>query len=105
MENQGIDEKDWKLFRSRIADWQERYMQRLIDEYEKIIQSDQNASDKFWELEKRIKNDKRDAGVVCEMRRSVMLSNIFELLHEKAITIEDLDGFSEELLSFVRARI
>ena len=29
----GVNEKDWKLFRSRIPDWQEAYMDRLNHEY------------------------------------------------------------------------
>ena len=29
----GVNEKDWKLFRSRIPDWQEAYMDRLNHEW------------------------------------------------------------------------
>ena len=54
-----ISKADWKLFRSRIAEWQEVYMERLIKEYVEILNGEGAASDKFWELEKRIKNDKR----------------------------------------------
>ena len=28
----GVNEKDWKLFRSRIPDWQEAYMDKLNNE-------------------------------------------------------------------------
>ncbi len=28
-----FSEKDWKLFRSKIADWQEAYMDKLNKEY------------------------------------------------------------------------
>lgn len=28
-----FSEKDWKLFRSKIADWQEAYMEKLNKEY------------------------------------------------------------------------
>ena len=33
MQERGITEKDWKLFKSKIADWQEAYMGRLNKEY------------------------------------------------------------------------
>ena len=45
---------DWKLFKTRIADWQENYMARLNRQYAEILNTDQAASVKFWELEKRI---------------------------------------------------
>ena len=48
-------------------------------------------------MEKRIRRDKERKGVVCEMRRSVMIYNIIGLLNEGAIKAEDLEGFSEEL--------
>lgn len=50
-----ISERDWKVFRKKIPDWQERYMERLALEYIAILQGEEKASTKFWELEKRIK--------------------------------------------------
>lgn len=38
---------DWKLFRVRIGDWQESYMERLVKEYVKLLGGAENASDKF----------------------------------------------------------
>lgn len=49
-----VSKADWKLFRSRIADWQEAYMERLIKEYAELLNGEGAASDKFWELEKRM---------------------------------------------------
>ena len=93
-----ITEKDWKLFRKMLPDWQERYMEKLIKEYETILVSDADASDKFWKLEKRIRKDKKKSGVcVTDMSRSQMFANIMELLDEKAITLDDLEGFSDSL--------
>ena len=28
-----VSKSDWKLFRTRIGDWQEAYMERLVKEY------------------------------------------------------------------------
>ncbi len=60
-------EKDWKLFRSKIAIWQESYMEKLNQEYIELLSADSHASKKFWQLEKRIKNDKKHAGVQAEI--------------------------------------
>ena len=55
-----ISKKDWKLFREKLAGWQEQYMERLNKEYIELLSSnDKNASEKFWNLEKRIKKDKK----------------------------------------------
>ena len=102
-----VIESDWKLFRKKLPKWQEAYMDKLNQEYIQILTGPGDASDKFWELEKRIKNDKHNVGVVAEMRRSVMFPNLINLLREGAITPGDLDDFSEELresLAFVTSR-
>lgn len=93
-----ITEKDWKLFRKMLPTWQERYMETLINDYEAILVSAADASDKFWKLEKRIRNDKKKSGVcVTEMSRSQMFANIMVLLDEKVIMLDDLEGFSDSL--------
>ena len=51
-----VNEKDWKLFRKNLLDWQENYMEKLIKEYIEFLSGDGLASDKFWELEKKIKS-------------------------------------------------
>lgn len=28
-----VSKNDWKLFRTRIAEWQEAHMERLVEEY------------------------------------------------------------------------
>ena len=50
-----ITERDWKIFRKKIPDWQEAYMEQLVKEYIMLLQSEKTASSKFGELEKRIK--------------------------------------------------
>ena len=95
-------EKDWKLFRNRLPEWQERHMQSLLDEYAAIIASNGNPSTKFWELNARLKTDIRHVGVCAEMRRSRMHLNLSRLLYEKTITMSDLDGFSDELKMSLR---
>ena len=58
-----ISKADWKLYRERVSDWQEHYMEQLNQEYVNLLTSPGNASDHFWELEKRIKQDKKHPGL------------------------------------------
>lgn len=90
-------EQDWKLFRSRIAQWQEAYMERLVAEYTALLTGEGRSSDKFWELEKRLRKDKQKAGACVELRRSKLVWNLIELMQEGAITSGDLEGFSERV--------
>ena len=97
MQELGCTEADWKLFRKRLPEWQERYMEKLIEEYKVYLSSDESASSKFWGMEKKIKNDKRKTGVLAEgISRSNMKFLMMDLINEGAITPEDFDGFSED---------
>lgn len=93
-----VIEKDWKLFRKLLPGWQEAYMERLAKEYIELLSSDRQASDKFWELDQRIKQDKRRTGVLA---RGVSRSNMFQLfinlIYEETISEDDLKEFSESL--------
>ena len=97
-----FSEKDWKLFRSKIADWQEAYMEKLNQEYVAILTGEGNASDKFWEIEKRIREDKKDCGVQREMSRSNQFYIMLSLLKEGAITLDDLEDFSDDLKDMMK---
>ncbi len=102
MQEKGFTEKDWKLFRSKIADWQESYMDKLNKEYIELLSEDTDSSNKFWNLEKRIKEDKKKTGVRAEMSRSNLIYNIISLINEGAICFEDLEEFSDQLKETVR---
>ena len=97
-----ISKPDWKLFRDKVPEWQERYMERLSKKYIELLSAPGNASDHFWELEKRIKNDKKHPGVMIEMSKSEAVWDIALFVKKKVITMEDLDGFSKELIDSVR---
>ena len=92
-----VNESDWRLFRSRLHFWQEAYMERLNREYITLLSGTGTAADKFWALDKRLKEDKQSTGVVADMRRSMMDVNIMNLLADGVIGLSDLDGFSEDL--------
>ncbi len=95
MQERGFTEKDWKLFRSKIADWQEAYMDRFNKEYIELLSKDANPSEKFWSLEERINKDKNKTGVRIRMNRLKFIHNIISLLNESAICFEDLNKFSD----------
>lgn len=99
-----VKEADWRLFRSRLPIWQEAYMERLNCEYIALLSGTGSASEKFWELERRMRVDKRRGGVVMRMSRGDMELNLLSLLSDGVISTAELDGFSEELrekLAFV----
>lgn len=65
MQEQRFTEKDWKLFRSKIADWQESFMDMLNREYIAILSEDANPSDKFWKWIKESKKTERKQEFRC----------------------------------------
>ncbi len=89
--------RDWKLYKEKIGVWQEHYMENLIREYADYLHSDFPASVKFWEMEKRIKRDRKKLGVCIELRKSDMLWDIAKLIHDHVISMDDLEEFSDEL--------
>lgn len=97
-----ISEHDWKIFRKNISAWQEHYMERLAMEYISLLQSEKKASAKFWELEKRIRQDKRTSGVIIDMRRSTAINNIVSLICDGVISLDDLEEFSDDLRETVK---
>ena len=98
-----ISKKDWKLFRERLSDWQEKYMESPVKEYANFLNDDKKpASEKFWELEKRIKEDKHHPGVIMEMHKIDAILDIVRLIRLKVIIYDDLSEFSEELQQEVK---
>lgn len=95
--------KDWKLYREKIAEWQEFYMERLIKDYIAYLSGDELASTKFWELERRIKQDKKTPGVCIELRKGDMMVDLIHLMKDGVITFADLSGFSDELKNNVKS--
>lgn len=92
-----VSKSDWKLFRERIGEWQEAYMERLVKEYMDLLDGAENASDKFWKLEERIKKDKKHPGVMLELSKGNMIFDIVALINSDVIITADLADFSDEL--------
>lgn len=92
-----LSKRDWKLYREKIGGWQEHYMEKLVKEYADYLSSDLPASTKFWEIEKRIKRDRKTPGVCIELRKSEMFWDIAGLINDKVISMDDLEEFSDDL--------
>lgn len=97
-----ISKRDWKLYRERLPEWQENFMEQLTKEYIELLSGPGNASDHFWELEKRIKQDKKNPGVQIEVRKSEAIWDIAVFVGRGIITMDELDGFSEDLIEAVK---
>ena len=98
-----VKEKDWKLFRKKLPEWQEAYMERLIKDYAELLDGDEAAPEKFWTLDKRVRADRQSLGVrVNEESRSKLQNILTGLIVENVISEDDLCGFSEELQESTR---
>lgn len=97
-----LTKSEWKLLQERVPIWQERYMEKLLKGYVELIENAEVASSVFWELEKKIKADKKHPGVVVELRKSEVLFLLRTYLNDSVIGFEDLDGFRDELKDFLR---
>ena len=99
-----ITKADWKLFRERIGEWQEAYMEKLNKEYVELLSGDEPASKKFWTLKERIDKDRRTLGVQLILKKSKIDWDLARLMNDGVITAADLEGFSEELKNYVLER-
>lgn len=98
-----LSKSDWKLFWERLPNWQERYMDNLIREYAKFLADDRlQPSERFWTLNKRIQEDRRRPGVQIELRKQSAVFELARLIADGAVSLDELDGFSEELQNMVR---
>ena len=98
-----VAESGWKLFKKMLPQWQECYMEKLIGQYVEMLNGDSEASSRFWALEERLNRDKLSSGVISNnIRRSTMHREIANLLIDSVITLDDLDGFTEDIKSYAQ---
>lgn len=97
-----ISKADWKLFQDRLRLWQENYMERLIEEYVKMLQGPENASSKFWQLDRKLKSDRLNPGVSLVLDKQEVINDLVNMIKIGVITLDDLEGFSEGLIHEVK---
>ena len=77
-------------------------MERLTKKYIELLSSPGKASDHFWELEERIRKDKKSPGVQLRVTKSDALWDIASFVGNGIITMDELEGFSEDLIDAVK---
>ena len=75
---------------------------KLNHQYIDLLNGDGLASDKFWELNRRIREDRKSLDVQMELRKPDLPYTLVNLLHEKIITEDDLNQFSNVLQDSVK---
>ena len=63
-----------------------------------MLQGPENASSKFWQLERKMKSDRLNPGVTLVLDKQEVINDIVNMIKIGVITIDDLEGFSEELI-------
>ena len=85
------NKQDWQLLKKRLPGWQEAFMSSRIREYTKLLSDETKlASNRFWQLDKMIKEDRKISGVIVELLPTLMDLIPLNLLREGAITKSDL---------------
>ena len=98
-----LSKNDWKLFRERLPGWQERYMDKLACEYAEFLTDDsRQPSERFWALNKRIREDRRKPGVQLELRKQNVVFDLAQLIADGAVLLDGCNGFSEEFQNMLR---
>lgn len=87
-------EKDWKLYKKNIDAWQERYMDKILEEYKEIIDRKEMASKRFWNPYHRIKSDLENHGVLIAASRNNLKDIILSLYSHNVITFEELNDLN-----------
>ena len=88
------NKQDWQLLKKRLPGWQEAFMSSRIKEYIKLLSDETKlASDRFWQLDKIIKEDRKKSGVIFELLPSYKNLILINLLREGAITESDIRRF------------
>ena len=67
-----------------------------------MLQSKKPASTKFWDLDKRIKVDKKNPGVQMQLDKGEAIYDIVKMINLEIITKEDLADFSDDLKESVQ---
>ena len=90
-------EADWVLLNNRLMRWQEKRTEKLLKEYQDILNEDKPANRRFRELRERIAYDEQMTSVATDLRKDKLLEIIISLITEGTITADDLYDFSPEL--------
>lgn len=100
-------ESDWKVYRKRVPDWRERYLDRKNQEIVELLTDREGTpTERFWKTLKKMKEEKHTL-VECfdPHSRSRMLISLFLMHRHGIIDDADLNEFSTELQEWIRTSI
>ncbi len=97
-------ESDWKLFRSRLEDLREKYLEKKNIELRKYLSDpDKSATEQFWDTFESMKNEEAILNqCLVGYSRSKMFFHILAMYQCGMMTDEDLRQFSDEVQDYVR---
>lgn len=91
---------------TKVPEWQERYMDKLLKQYISLLKDEsKDPSERFWELDKYMKKDKKTPGVQMELEKQEVPYDIVRLINLKIIKLEDIKDFSDSLKEYVNELI
>ena len=96
---QDIKETDWKLFRRRVPEWRERYLEQQNQALRALLeQPNQTPTTIFWQV-KKFTDEQARVLVECfdGHSRSTMERFMITMYRYRVIARADIDEFSEEL--------
>lgn len=97
--NKSVKESDWRLFRERVPEWRERYLDNVNDEIASIFTSEEaTPTEIFWKAKERM-DDEAQILVDCldGHSRSNMRMHLLLMHRHGLIDDADLGEFSEGL--------
>lgn len=98
-------ENDWVLFQQKFPVWQEAYLAKITAIYAEILSQNKSSLEKYWELEKCVKNDKKCVAVKKSLSRENLFTDIVNLIRQSTINFSDLSDFSKELQEDVKLEL
>ena len=101
--NNGISERDWRIFRELQPVAEERLCQRVLGELREILDSgDGTARERYRRLLELTDTRNEELGrAFDDFRRSTALAQIGIIHSMRLLTAEELRRFSPETLQFV----
>lgn len=97
--NKSVKESDWQLFRERVPEWRERYLENVNDEIARLFTTEgETPTEIFWEAKERMDEE---AQILVDCLDGHSRSNMqmhLVLMHRHGLVEDaDLKEFSDEL--------
>lgn len=92
-------ESDWKLFRKRVPEWRERFLEERNQRLAALlVDGRKTPTERFWNAEKELKSIARILSDCLDGHsRSKMEMYLHLMCRHRMISEEDLGEFSDEL--------